>query len=737
MTAFIRRFREVPTLERLTEIEQIALVDATPTTPVTGVGSGALMLVGEFEDGPFDEPTEVFGENDEAARFGTLGYQYGDLIRQNASARRHLGEDWNGNGFLKGKFLRPPRKIIVRVNTNVGRVRFSPLASLRTTAGPFRLETTDTMTVAIDGAMAVAVPVLSSVTAATILGAAFGNDSGYTGGEQIGITLDSNPEVIVTFQPGDTTAAEVVARMAAQLGSNVTEGGTNQVQIVGNILGAAGRVVLRDVTTGALAAIGHAAGTTNGVGTVGSAAVQNLSAVTAAELAAILAQAGNTMTVTDAQSRVLLFSGTTASGSIAIADGAGTSLAGRIGLTAAVGADAVTALVGPATTIPAGSRVRTTAAPVQEYVSMRTLQIPQGTAAVPNLSFYEVEIRPGLDNGTLPAAAGPVNVLVDIPDGRLFSVLSVGNPTAALTENQLDVAYIRAFGATVDVTKVSREATISLSARFSDAVARAGRSNAIVASDNGNRGRAFHTRAAFGRTPTQAIADVANYRSDRVFFTYPGWRVMVPEIAEVGETGGVGFNNTGIITIGADGPLAYINSVIPPEQNPGQDTGLLTFVFGLEPIESADFTIDTYIAFKRAGICAPRVDQRGTPVYQSEVTTDLTVGRTTQKRRKMADFIQDSAAVLLLPFSKRLASDSREAAIDGVLDNFLGGLLSEDLPELMRIRAYSLTNTSTENPELLARGISARKIQVQLLSSLDTFLVDTQIGEGVVVVEEA
>jgi len=417
-------------------------------------------------------------------------------------------------------------------------------------------------------------------------------------------------------------------------------------------------------------------------------------------------------------------------------DDAGTSLAANIGLTDQLGV-AVAALVGPAATIPAGTRVSTAATGQPRWVTMRTIPIPEGTSETPNEANFDVEVRPELDDGSAAAAAGAVDTVVDVLDDRLFSVVDISAPTAALSENQLDVRYETAFDATLDVAKVTRNATHSLSARRSDAVVRKGRQNAIDASDNGNRGRKFHTRAAFLQTPAAALADVVNYRHDRTFYTYPNWQARIPEIAELGVAGGIGFTADGIITIGADGPLAYINSVIPPEQNPGQDTGLLGFVLGLEPVPSADFTMANYIAFKAAGICAPRVDQRGTPVYQSEVTADLTPGRTTQKRRKMADFIQDSVAVLLLPFSKKLATDGREAAIDAVLDNFLGGLLSADQPELQRIRAYSLVNTTAQNPELGRRGISARKVQVQLLSSLDTFLVDTEIGEGVVVVTEA
>jgi hypothetical protein len=103
----------------------------------------------------------------------------------------------------------------------------------------------------------------------------------------------------------------------------------------------------------------------------------------------------------------------------------------------------------------------------------------------------------------------------------------------------------------------------------------------------------------------------------------------------------------------------------------------------------------------------------------------------------MADHLQDTFAIILLPFSKKLATEAREASIDARLNSFLRGYRSEDAPDSQRIKAFLITNTTNNNPDLAARGISSRKIQVQLLPSLDSFLVDTQIGEGQITVAVA
>lgn len=726
MTAYARRFREVPSLEVQTEIESINIIDATPRAPVTGVGSGALMLIGEYEDGPFNEPSEVFGINDERSRFGGFGYQYGDLVHRNASARRHLTEDWNGNAFIKGRFLEPPRKIVVRVDTSVGEVQFAPLASVRTAEGPFRLAAGQQITVDV-GAGAVSTTALAGVPA-TVAGAVFspGPTTGFTGGEQIIISVDGGPDVTVTFLASDQVAADVAARINTALGyTAATAPAVNQVTIVGIRAGLSGSLTLSEPGTGVLTTLGLTAATTPGTGNV-----QDLAAVSATELQGLV-NALTGVTGILAGSRVVIASSTAGSGSITVTN---TPMAVAVGLS--VFGTAINANEGIADTIPAGTRVQNSGG--DEWVTMRTLAIPEGTAANPNVTSFPVEVRPALDNGTAAlAAASTVNVLVDQPTFRAFAVNNGGGLTAALTEDQLDVAYETAFDATIDNARVSSNATIVIAARHSAAIARKGRDNARRASNEGNRGRSFITRATLGTLPPAALADVAALsRFDRVFYTYPGWRTRIPEIAAVGATaGGQGFTDNGEIVIGGDGPLAYLSTALRPEENIGQETNLLGFLLGVEPIE-ADFNIDLYIAFKAAGICAPRVNRAGQAVYQSEVTTDLTPGRTTQKRRRFADFVQDSLGDLLRPFSKRLLTDSREASIDAVITNFLRVLLSADQPELQRARAASFTNTSAENPDLTRRGISARKIQIQMLASADSFLVETEIGEGVVVTDE-
>jgi hypothetical protein len=743
MPAFVRRFTSFPSIETLSEIEAIDIVDLPPPAPTTGVGTGALLTIGEFEDGPFatgvsaDAPRyasdlrgqavlETFSSEDLRQKYGGFGFTYGTSRYQNPAARKHLLELWNGSGFMKLKFVKPKRLMISRVDTSVGQVAFSPLACLiGATAGPYTLAVADVLSLTTDAGG----PASSTAIAAAVATAAGANfaASGFTGGETITIQVDSGPVISVVFAAADQTEAQVAARINTVLGytaATVTVG----VDIAGLVKGTSGRIILAEVTAGALAAMGHVAGTTNGTGNVA-----NLSAVTTAELVTII-------NATAALIAIFATASVGPAGELRICRtgagaASGTIINNSTGMSAKVGVTpAVTVLAGEhvAGTIPAGTRVRTAGG--LEWVTMQTLTIPAGTAASLNPGPHTVKVRPATDNGSgVTTALDTVVVLTDQPSFNTFQVNNQSALTAALTEDQLDAAYIAALAATIDLTKPSREANFSISARRSDNVTRAGRQNALDASAQGHFGRKFIVSAPIGFTQSQAIADVALWRSDRVFYTWPGWRTLIPEIAEVGTAGGEGFTDDGVITVRGDGPLATLNCRLNPEENPGQNTdGLIDEFFTIEAL-TAPLGQSAYISLKANGICAPRVDRIGGSIYQSGITSDLTAGLTTQARRKMADFIQDSLAERLIPFSKQLATESRKDSIRGVVEQFLSELKSEQNPELARISDFSVDGRSGNTPEMEARGIFVLIIKVRTLSSLDAIVLQTEIGEGVTI----
>jgi len=742
MAGFTRRFTRNPTIAELTQIEAIDIVDIPPPAPTNGIGTGTLLSVGEYEDGPFAAggdsahwdyqskgkgPQEVYTSADYRNRFGGFGFTYSGVQYSNPCARRHLTENWNGNGFVKNKFLRPARLILARVDSSTGIVAFNALAFLTGGAGPFALAVGQTMDVTTDaGGPASSTALAADV--ATHTGVAGTYPTGFAGGETLTLSIENGPNFDVIFAAADQTNAQVVARINSAFGQTIADLNAGELRISGIFPGTASRISVVSGSGTVLADLGLTAAVYSGTGNVG-----NINAVTAAELAVFLtAIAGwiaiGAVVTVDADGNLRVSSDTPSTGTVLLAAGTMTT---ALGFTAGVTASAAVHDEG---SIPAGTRVRT--AGLTEYVTMQTLTIPEGTAAAGQGGPFLVKVRPANDIGT-DAGTAPTTIVTCV-DQPSFGEVSVTNPSAisaALTEVQLDVLYETAFNATINPNSVVREANYSICARQSDRVRTVGRDNALNASAAEHYGRKFICSAPIGYTQTQAIAQVATLRSDRLFYTWPAWQVYFPEIASRGTAGGTGFTADGIITVRADGPLASIDAQLPPEENPGQRTGLITQFFDLEdtaiPLQMTD-----YIALKAAGICAPRVDRVSGPIYQSGVTSVSVAadpGLVTQARRKMADYIQDSLGQLMVPLSKKLNTAARRDAIRAIIDQFLSELQSANAPDSQRIEEYSVDEVSGNTPEMSARGIFVIIIQVRTLSSLDAIVLQTEIGEGVTI----
>jgi len=187
-----------------------------------------------------------------------------------------------------------------------------------------------------------------------------------------------------------------------------------------------------------------------------------------------------------------------------------------------------------------------------------------------------------------------------------------------------------------------------------------------------------------------------------------------------------------------DGPLAMVCCILPPEANPGEATGLIDLFFEVDsPGET--LAIGNYEAFKAAGVCVPRLDRQSGMVFQSGVTSSLTPGRLNCSRRKMADFLQDTYAELLPPYSKKLNTQSRRDFIRLIIDQFLAGLQSEDAPDLQRIHSFLTDDGAAAGNTDAATALGVHYIlsKVKTLSTLDDIVLVTEIGEGVVTVSEA
>jgi len=726
---FVRRFTEVQPLEVIRQIEGSVIIDLAPPAPATGAGNGAVLLVGEFEDGYFatDElgPVEVFGSADQQVKFGGFGFTYANVPSNNPCARRHVQENWNGNGFLKGYRLKAQRLMIARVDTSVGSVSFDPLASISGGVGPFAMTVGGVLTVTSNTGGPANSTALTAVVA-TSAGAA-ASFATIVSGDSFGIRIDGGVQTTVVFGGGDTTQAAVIARINTVLGFACAVANATQVDLRGIQAGTGGSVVLVELVAGVLAKAGHVVGTT-----VGTGSVANINAVTVTEINTIV-NGSAALTAINIGARIgplgelrLVNTTTLAAASLNITS---TPMA----LTAKLSPIGTTVLISshPAGTIRAGTRVRTVGG--LEWVTMQTLDVTAGA-----LGPYTVRVRPATDDGTaLGTGASSVTVLVDQSNIGTLVVNNAAALTAALTEPQLDAAYQAALDQTLAEAKTVRDANFLLIARRSDAVVYAGRSNALAATSGGLSARIYITGDPLGTSTSTTLTNVAKFRSDRVFYTGKGLKVTVAEIAVRGLAGGVGFTEDGVITVRPDGPLTTVCAILAPETNPGQPQALITDFFDVDAGGEL-LTIESYIAFKASGVVVPRNDRSNGMEFQSGVTSTLESGKTTCARRKMADYIQNSLVLIANPYVKKLSTQARRDKLRGQIGGFLSGLQSLNAPDLQRIAAFSIDDSvnAGNTADVLALGVYYINIAVRTLSSLDDIVMQTEIGENAVIVTE-
>lgn len=851
--SFIRRYLQDPGLEEITAIEGVIVIDREPPGVITGLGSGTVLVVGEFEDGEFETPTEVFTGNDLASQFGGFGYIYDGVAYNNPSARERYAdgataaEYWNGNGFISLVSKRFRRLIVCRVDTTVGEVQFTRLAStagnanfnwglesgqflevdldqslsgaakaqLDSSAGtsPQTLAGGETCQITIDSGTPYAQTELLTFSAgsttqqdfidevnaafgallasdqgagvtriesfttgtsanvtidsihatlttltgyaalatdagtgtsptwatftgvvATVTSAAGSFPAAYTGGESVTFTIDSGtPDevtAVVSMLSTDTTQALQIARINLALGYTAASDQSGGVtRIVGRTQGTSGSVTISSMDPAIATSLGLTEGTTAGTGNVG-----DIRQVTLTETKTIVEAADPTITVDrDIAGQVRLanesVSGTTRTiqvmlGTTATSFGFDTTYEGD-------------AFDGVDVSIPAGTRVRNSSA--DEWVVAKTVVLD-----LTDPGAYDAKVRPAVDDGTAAAAGiATVNVLPSAVGLDAWVAQNVTPLTVALTEAQLDAAYVDAVDATIDSNSVAKEANVIFSARQANAIRQRLRLNVLEAASEGLRGRmavvcpplATTTRAIARSTSAQP--GVGAYRDQRVVYAFPGARTFVPQIASRGTAGGDGFTADGYIDVHFDSWIASTMSQLNPEENPAQPT---SYMVAITSVEAGNPDVQTmkradYEAFKKAGIAALRIDD-GVPVIQSGKTSvDPAVSASLQNiaRRRMADFIQDTLATRLKNFSKRLNTRDRRSSMIGEVDAFMRGLLGPP----QRIDSYLLDGVSGNTAETVAAGVYRIILKVRTLPSLDFIVLETEVGESVVTVQEA
>lgn len=843
MSVFIRRFLQNPGNDVLLNIESVNILDLTPPATISGIGTGTVLVLGEFEDGPYATPTEVESANDLSNNFGDVGFNYGGVPGNYPCAVQRFadsaptGEFWNGNSAIQLNGKQFANLIVCRADTHVGNVLLTPKAFI-TGAAAFRYVLAAGQVLGLDVGAGPQTATFTA-TAATVTSGAQTFPSTFAGGETLTLGVDGLPNFAVTFLSTDQTQAAVISRINSYAGFSMAASSSGTVMtLTGLQLGNQAQVRVVSGTTLVLTQLGLSVATTFGTGNVA-----NVTAVTSAEIAtvvtaaisntlvevdqngalrisqtqatigtyvsvtsattalnlgftlgmlgtylgigAILSTAGTypiatagtfimtydngapfvvTLTTTLTISQVISAINTAANATIAVADSTtriylhGIAPGGNVTIVSASAPAIVTQLglaVGkysgvplPTGTIPAGTIVQD-ASMLHTYVTAQSvvfgsLGVTIGGGAVATSGPWTVPIRPAVDNGTLGSANAGTIITIPTPP-LLFSLTAINLQavSAALTEAAIDAAYVNALSMTTDINSVAKLVNIAYSARQSNAIRSALRQNALSASANGCYGRVVCIRPPLGTLESTAMSTTAApgvgaTRDQRVIYCYPGFSTFVPVIAQRGVAGGLGFTFDGNIDVGADGFMASILSQLPPEENPGQETAFTGAVNGLESSNNVQgFQITDYILFKAAGIAAARMDD-GVAIFQSGVTSvdPLVYPQLTRiSRRRMADFIQDSIAIAAKQFGKKLSTNRRRAALSGEIKSFMEILLSRKNPDNQRIAGYSIDSATGNTDTTFGQGLYFINLNVRTLSSLDSIVIATSIGEQVQVTE--
>jgi len=671
----VRRFAALPSVATILAVSGIVIVDAPASAPAQAAPTGKVCIIGETEDGPYATPTDLLTSSTQKDTFGTFGFTYGSSKYRNACALRSGGtEDWNGNLWIQTARLKYRAATICRVDTSIGQISLTPRAYVQATEkGPFVLS--NGLTVIFNANGAGNVTATFAAAAATHTSTA-GTFTSFTGGEILTLALDNGSSFAVQFQPGDTTLSAIISRINTVAGATIASNSSGQLKLTSTILGTGSKVIITASATATT--LGLTAGTYSGSGDAA-----NIALTTYAELKAKLEAASALVAVTqstDGYWRLVSKLGGT--GTLAI--GAGTANS-ALGLTSGTSA---TAALAAAVKIPAGTRANDGGADATRVVTTQTTTVAAGSTATTLLY-----VRPAVDDGSYAGVAGSaIDTLEDQPGGVEWAV---GNPSAlsaALTASELDSRYLDAIEATKGVgSGITKKISGIVSARQSNAIRSALKQNAVDASASGHQGRrAFlcgPTTLSAAELMSASAPGVGAYRVEEVSYCAGDIACQLQELIDGG------YSTDGEIIRHADTLAAARWSVLDPGENFGQlpenaiyrwDT---TTFHGLGAI-GRTWDLDTYAAFKQAGICAAEFDTEIGLVFEQAVTAvdpALDPTRVDVGRKTISDFISDSCVGVAKQQSKRLATDERVESLQDSFEGFLDTLVGTT------VQSYSVT----------------------------------------------
>lgn len=339
MSVYVRRFLFDPGNAVLLNIESVNILDLDPPGSIQGVGTGTVLLAAEFENGPVNTVVEITSPVDLVNNFGSLGYSYAGVSANYpcAVSRKADGqlapEYWNGNGFVQLNAKQFARLLLCRVDTSVGSVSFSPLASI-TGAAKFRYSLSPSQVLSLNLGAGPASATFTA-TAGTVTGS--GATYSISAGDTLVLGYDGAANFTTTFLAGDTSVANVVARVNQYAGFAMATNAAGQVALTGIQKGNQAQVRVVSGSSGVLTALGLTAATTFGTGNV-----QNVAAVTAQEVKTVVEAAVSNSLVEVDQNGALRVSNAVSGASKYIVVGTATTatdlgfVAGQMGTTLGV-----------------------------------------------------------------------------------------------------------------------------------------------------------------------------------------------------------------------------------------------------------------------------------------------------------------------------------------------------------------------------------------------------------------
>lgn len=231
-------------------------------------------------------------------------------------------------------------------------------------------------------------------------------------------------------------------------------------------------------------------------------------------------------------------------------------------------------------------------------------------------------------------------------------------------------------------------------------------------------------------TKAQALADVVNYRSDRVVYVFPWVSTFVAE-ANAGK-GGVSEVSPTSFAAAACAALA-----------PGVDPAGVNsepFLTGIRSLREKTMDRDDYVSFNEQGIMALQfAAERQRYGFRSGVTTSLDSALKMIFRRTMTDYLQESMGAFLVHYQNRPLKRSLKLEIKGAIADFLdsqirAGLLpsAADLKfSEQQLEPYEVDIDTGNSPADEANGLFVVIVRVRIFASARFIVLRTEIGEGV------